>query len=118
MLCVTRYLLHFWFRQAPDIMGYWTAPAATSRADEPSTTCGGLCRQEVGCGSLSACAHHSLLSHVCVHVRVVVRYSQVLSGARRSTPAGIVDFVPVGYDLELVEVRCSFSQARSDRRAS
>ncbi len=52
-------------------------------------------------------------NHMCVHVRVVVRYSQVLSGTRRSAPAGIVDFVPVGYDLELVEVRCSCLQGRS-----
>ncbi len=55
---------------------------------------------------------------MCAHAFAVVRYSQVLSGARRSAPAGIVDFVPIGYDLELVEVRCPFSQARSERRAS
>ena len=57
-------------------------------------------------------------NHMCAHAFAVARYSQVLSGARRSTPAGIVDFVPVGYDLELVEVRCSCLQGRSERRAS
>jgi hypothetical protein len=28
---------------------------------------------------------------------------QVLSGKKRIEPAGIVDFVPVGYDIELLE---------------
>ena len=33
------------------------------------------------------------------------RYGEVLSGLPRSDPAPLVDFVPVGYDLDLLEVR-------------
>ena len=36
---------------------------------------------------------------------VCIRYSHVLSGAPRAKPASIVDFVPVGFDLDLLEVR-------------
>jgi hypothetical protein len=33
------------------------------------------------------------------------RYQQVLQGYQRTTPAPLIDFVPVGYDLDLLEVR-------------
>ena len=33
------------------------------------------------------------------------RYADIFSGAQRSTPAMIVDFVPFGYDLDQLEVR-------------
>lgn len=34
-----------------------------------------------------------------------LRYAEVLSGQSRPDPAAIVDFVPVGYDLDLLELR-------------
>ncbi len=33
------------------------------------------------------------------------RYNQVFSGEEREVPLPLVDFVPVGYDLDLLEVR-------------
>ncbi len=43
-------------------------------------------------------------AHFCV-LPLAGRYSHVLSGLPRSDPAPLVDFVPVGYDLDLLEVR-------------
>ncbi len=54
------------------------------------------CQVELWCCCCCCCACACLC---------VTRYSHVLSGTPRAKPAPIVDFVPVGYDLDLLEVR-------------